>query len=62
MCEEVYDQYYDSVGNYKYTGTVTGEHTIMINSFGLGGGYQPTGDGYNAPIITPNTGSGMQSN
>ena len=55
MHEEVYDQYYDSVGNYKYTCTVTGEHTIMTNSFGLGGGY-------NASIITPSTGSGMQSN
>ena len=34
---------------------------IKTNEIALGSGYQPTG-GYNAPIITPNTGSGMQSN
>lgn len=28
ICEEVYNQYYDSAGNYHWTGTVTGEHIV----------------------------------
>ena len=28
--EEVYDQYYDSVGNYHWTGTVTGNHVVKL--------------------------------
>ena len=26
--EEVYNQYYDSAGNYHYTGTISGKHII----------------------------------
>ena len=27
--EEVYDQYYDTAGNYHWTGTKTGHHVIL---------------------------------
>lgn len=26
--EEVYEKYYDTAGNYHYTGTITGHHVI----------------------------------
>ena len=29
--EEVYNQYYDTAGNYHWTGTYSGEHTVRIN-------------------------------
>lgn len=30
ICEEVYNEYYDSVGNYHWTGTVSGEHIVRV--------------------------------
>ena len=30
VCEEVYNEYYDSAGNYHWTGTLSGEHIVRV--------------------------------
>lgn len=30
ICEEVYNEYYDSAGNYHWTGTISGEHVVRV--------------------------------
>lgn len=31
MCEEVYNEYYDTAGNYHWTGTESGTHFVPLD-------------------------------